>query len=93
MRAGICNKRFGSDFQNCHGLEITCGSNVPEACTMIYMAGDNCRQFAVCRSIDGQCRLEESPKFDSCKFCVEKCELDHKDDSLKFFECESKCAQ
>ena len=77
--------------EQCHGLDITCGPNVPEACTMIYMAGDNCRQFVSCQIIDGQCKANKSPRFDSCKACVEKCERDYLDDQIKFFECESKC--
>lgn len=79
--------------ENCHGLDITCGSDVPQACDMMYAAGDNCRQFASCQTIDGQCKLEKTPKFDSCKSCVEKCELNYKDDQIKFFDCESKCAK
>lgn len=80
--------------QNCHGMNITCGYvNVPQACDMMYMAGDNCRQYASCQSVDGQCKLEKSLKFDSCKSCVEKCELDYKDDQIKFFECESRCSE
>jgi len=79
--------------ESCHGLDITCGPNVPEACTMIYMAGDNCRQFVSCQTIEGQCKIDKSPKFDSCKVCVEKCERNYQDDQIKFFECESKCAE
>ena len=79
--------------ENCHGLDITCGSNIPEVRDMMYRAGDNCRQFAGCQIINGQCKLEKSPRFDSCKSCVEKCELDYKDDQIKFFECESRCAE
>lgn len=79
--------------QNCHGLDIICGSDVPQACDMMYAAGDNCRQFASCQTIDGQCKLEKTPKFDSCKSCVERCEQDFQDDQIKFFECESKCAE
>jgi|SRR3989344_8316903 len=79
--------------ENCYGLDITCGPNIPDACTMMYAAGDNCRQFASCQNIDSQCRLEKTPQFDKCKSCVEKCELDYKDDQIKFFECESKCIE
>lgn len=79
--------------ENCHGLDIACGPNVPEACDMMYMVGDNCRQFASCQIVAGQCRLEKSPKFDSCKACVEKCEQDFRNDQIKFFECESSCAE
>jgi hypothetical protein len=79
--------------ENCHGLDITCGPNVPEACDAMYMAGDNCRQFVSCQTIEGQCKLDKSPRFDSCKACVEKCERDYPDDPIKFFECESRCAE
>ncbi len=79
--------------ESCHGLDITCGPNIPEVCDMMYMAADDCRQYASCQSINGQCKLEKSPKFDSCKSCVEKCVIDHKDDSLNGFDCESKCAE
>jgi len=79
--------------QNCHGLDITCGPNVPQICDMMYVAGDNCRQFARCQVIDGQCKLEKVLKFDSCKLCVEKCEFDYKNDQIKFFECEGGCAE
>ena len=79
--------------ESCHGLDITCGPNVPEVCDMMYMGGDNCRQFVSCQLTDGQCKLEKSLKFDSCKSCVEKCEQDFQNDQIKFFECESRCAE
>jgi len=79
--------------ENCHGLDITCGPNVADVCTEIYMAGDNCRRYANCQTIDGQCVLEKTPKFDSCKSCVEKCGIDYKDNQIEFFQCESKCAE
>lgn len=79
--------------ENCHGLNITCGPNIPDGCTEIYMAGDNCRQFASCQIVDGQCKLEKSLKFNNCKACVEKCEQDFPDGQIEFFECEGKCAE
>lgn len=79
--------------ESCHGLNITCGPNVPERCDLMYMAGDNCRQFANCQTIDGQCQLIQNQKFDDCKSCVEKCELEYKSDQINFFQCESKCAE
>ena len=79
--------------QSCHGLEISCGANVPEMCTMEYQGGDNCRQLAVCQVVDGQCTQADSPRFEACKACVEQCELNAAGDSTKFFECESQCAQ
>lgn len=79
--------------ENCHGLDIICGPAVPDVCDTSYMAGDSCRQYASCQSVDGRCELEKSPKFDNCKSCVEKCEQDFQNDQIKFFECESKCAE
>ena len=79
--------------ESCHGLDITCGPNVPDYCTYEYQAGDRCRQFVSCQTVGGQCRVEKSPKFDSCKTCVEKCEREFPDDQIKFFACESKCAE
>lgn len=79
--------------ENCNGLDITCGPNVPDGCPAIYAAGDNCRQYANCRVVNGQCRLEKTSKFDSCKSCVEKCEQDYKNDPDNVLECESKCAE
>jgi len=79
--------------ENCHGLDITCGPNVSEVCDMMYMAGDNCRQYVGCQIVDGKCQLVKNQKFDLCKSCVEKCSVDFKDDQIKFFECESKCTE
>lgn len=77
--------------ENCHGLDITCGSNVPEMCTMSYMIGDKCRQYASCEKKDGRCQLADSPKFESCKSCVEKCKSEFNNDPGKLFTCEGKC--
>jgi hypothetical protein len=79
--------------ENCHGMDIKCGSNVAQMCTEIYMAGDNCRQFASCQTKNGTCQLAQSPKFESCKSCVKKCEADFPNGSVSFFECENKCWQ
>ncbi len=78
--------------ENCHGLEISCGANIPEACTMIYMPGDNCRQFAACEVIAGKCQLVVTDEFEACKTCVQQCEQNFLDDQMEFFQCESKCA-
>ncbi len=77
--------------ENCHGLNISCGSNVPDACTSIYEEGDNCRQFVSCQIIEGQCKVIKTLKFDNCKSCVEKCKQDYPNNPDKFFECESSC--
>jgi len=77
--------------ENCHGLNITCGPDVPEFCTEIYMLGDKCRKYASCEIIEGECKLVESEKFLECKACVEKCMEDFKNDNAGVFECESEC--
>ncbi|MFH1126888.1 MAG: hypothetical protein V1718_02145 [archaeon] len=79
--------------ENCHGTDITCGPDVPDACTMEYAFGDRCRQYAICTMIDGECRLLKNEKFDACKSCAEKCETKYKDDISKTFECESTCPE
>lgn len=78
--------------ENCHGLNITCGPNVPETCDMMYGAGDNCRQYASCQKTNGQCQLVKTNKFDACKSCVERCEQNFKNNQIDLFQCESKCA-
>ena len=79
--------------ESCNGLDITCGSNVPEMCTMIYTAGDLCRQFASCEVVAGSCQQRQNPQFDQCKSCVESCEAQFgEDDPDQFFACESQCA-
>ena len=85
--SGVCG------IEQCHGLDITCGPSVPDGCAAMYAAGGNCRQFVSCQTIEGQCKLKKSPKFDSCKACVEKCAQDFRNDQIKFFECESNCAK
>ena len=77
--------------ENCHGLEISCGPNIAEVCTEIYMAGDGCRQYANCSVIDGECQLVTRPEFALCKNCVENCQEQFAEDQENFFACESEC--
>ncbi|MFA5828829.1 MAG: hypothetical protein WC841_05750 [Candidatus Shapirobacteria bacterium] len=79
--------------QDCHGLDVTCGPDVPEVCDLMYQIGDNCRQYALCGKVSGECRLQASPKFDACKSCVQTCEQNFQNtsDPAKVFECESTC--
>jgi hypothetical protein len=77
--------------ESCHGLEITCGKNVPEACDMMYMGGDGCRQYAECSVIGGKCEFVKSEIFENCKSCVENCEKEFQNDPTEFFNCESQC--
>ena len=77
--------------ESCHGLDIVCGSNVPEVCTMEYRLGDFCREFAECEVIEGQCQFMENSTFFACKECVETCE--DPDDPEGALECEDVCRQ
>ncbi len=91
----ICQRKLSSKcgIENCHGLDITCGSNVPEDCDMMYAFGDRCRQYASCEVIDGKCQLVKSEKFEECKACAEGCSEDFKDDIIKASQCESECVK
>jgi len=75
----------------CHGLDLACGANAPEVCTMEYRLGDKCRQYAHCETGGGTCRLVTTIQFDTCKSCVEACENQTTNDPVKAFECEAKC--
>lgn len=77
--------------ENCHGLAMTCGSKVPEACTEEYAFGDRCRQFAACKIINNECTLLKSEKFDTCASCAQKCKENYQNDISKAFDCESRC--
>ena len=76
---------------SCHGLDISCGSDGPKACTAIYALGDRCRQFAKCGEVDSKCQLIKEEKFETCKACVENCVKKYPKDGIKQFDCESKC--
>ena len=77
--------------ENCHGVDIACGSNVPEACTAMYALGDFCRQYARCEEIKGECRFVPNKEFDVCKSCVEQCGQQFQQDPAGAFDCEGKC--
>jgi len=76
----------------CHGLDITCGPDIPEVCTAVYQLGDKCRLFAHC-DIDsnGTCRIVTTQEFDTCKSCVQACLNESRHDPAKSFACEEKC--
>ena len=76
---------------NCHGLEITCGSDIAQMCTAMYALGDRCREYAVCGIVDGQCEFISDPEFTACKTCVEDCFTKFSNDQIEIFNCESQC--
>jgi hypothetical protein len=77
--------------ENCHGLDIECGPNIPDACTEIYMLGDKCRQYASCEIIEGKCQLIRNSEFETCKSCIENCLERFPNGGNPAFECESNC--
>jgi len=89
-----CAENTGSSncvLENCHGLDIKCGSNPPDVCTEMYGIGDRCLQYAKCGVQNGQCQQIQNSEFTQCKLCVQKCLDDDEDDNIKLFECENKC--
>ncbi len=77
--------------ENCYGLDIKCGPNPAEMCTMEYRLGDKCLRYVNCGIVDGACIEIKNAAFDACKSCVQKCETDSANDPQKAFDCESKC--
>lgn len=75
----------------CHGLDLACGLDAPQVCTMEYRIGDNCRKYARCDTSGGSCMLVRDPKFAVCKTCVEQCQVAAGPDSLAAFSCAEKC--
>ncbi len=75
-------------FTTCHGLNLACGPNPPQFCTMEYQIGDKCRQYAGCDGSGGSCRLITTPQYDACKSCVAKC---GGGDAAEILGCEVKC--
>ena len=79
--------------ENCHGVDIACGSNIPNNCNFMYDLGDFCRQYARCEMIDGSCQFIKNETFDLCKSCVEQCAQRFKQDPTEAFNCESQCRE
>jgi hypothetical protein len=78
-------------FTTCHGLDLVCGMDAPQVCTMEYRIGDKCRKYARCDTTGGSCTLTIEPKFTACKTCIEQCQIAAGADSLAAFSCEEKC--
>jgi hypothetical protein len=75
-------------FTTCHGLDLACGMDAPQVCTMEYRIGDKCRQYASC---DSSCNLVISTKFTACKACADRCQAQAGPDGLAALTCEEKC--
>jgi hypothetical protein len=78
-------------FTSCHGLDLACGMDAPQMCTMEYRIGDKCRQYAHCDTSGGRCTLAFEPKFTACKACADKCQVQAGPDGLAAMTCEEKC--
>ncbi len=77
--------------ENCHGLDIKCGSNPPDVCTEVYEMGDRCLVYAECQIVNGVCQHVVNDNFSRCKSCIESCLDRFENDYDKLFECESSC--
>ena len=78
-------------FTTCHGIDLACGMDAPQICTMEFQIGDNCRKYARCDTAGGSCTLAYEPKFIACKSCIEKCQAAAGPDNLAAFSCAEKC--
>jgi hypothetical protein len=90
---GCANAQERCGIENCHGIDIVCGPNVPEMCTMMYGLGDFCRDYARCEVLEGDCRLVKDPILEVCTTCVRKCIDTHQEDPIEVFNCEGKCRE
>lgn len=79
-------------FASCHGLDLACGTDAPDVCTMEYRLGDKCRQYVQCTAgSSGSCTLVAGPQFNTCKSCVESCADTSVNNPQQAFACEAKC--
>jgi len=79
------------ELENCHGLDIKCGPNPRNICTLEYAMGDRCLQYAKCGIQKDKCQQILNPQFSECKSCIQACINNNTNDSAKMFECESTC--
>jgi hypothetical protein len=93
LNTSLPKKEAKCGIENCHGLDIVCGSSPAEMCTAMYQVGDRCRQFAKCEIIDSSCQLIQNDDFNNCKICVEECINKYADDPNELFLCESSCGE
>lgn len=76
--------------EQCHGMDLTCGEDVPEICTEIYQIGDGCRQYFECEKEGDSCHFVENESFGSCTACVSDC-IRNYEDAEDQFRCEEEC--
>ncbi len=85
------NQNQVCELETCHGLDIKCGSNPRNICTMEYAMGDKCLQYVKCGIQNGKCQQILNSQFSECKSCIQACINTNTDNSMEMFECESKC--
>lgn len=73
---------------SCHGLDLSCGGEVPLVCTEMYQLGDFCREYFNCSYVNGSCGAVSSIPFVMCKGCVRVCEAE-----ADPWACESVCRE
>lgn len=87
----VTTEQLSCGLSNCHGLDLACVPNPPDVCTTEYKLGDRCRKYVHCESSGGSCALVKDAGFNTCKTCVEKCELRAGDNTLTAMSCEETC--
>lgn len=90
----LISKKQRCGLENCHGLELQCGTNIPKSCDLMYQLGDGCREYASCEISDGKCQPKKERRFELCKNCVLECQRKFEnEESDKLLECENICIQ
>jgi hypothetical protein len=90
---GAQQEKIVCGIENCHGIDISCGPDVPEICSQLYQIGDFCRAYARCELVDGLCQLKSEPVFESCVACVQGCLEASANDPMGAFLCEARCLE
>lgn len=88
---GECSARV-CGIEQCHGLFLTCGYDVPEVCTEEYHIGDKCRQYVNCTVVDGKCIMQDQKGFDACKQCIQDCQVAYSDEPIDIDMCIYNCS-
>lgn len=76
--------------EQCHGLDLSCGSDIPDMCTAEYRLGDFCRQYVTCEIKEQYCVKVEDDLFSQCRSCIKACDQQNQQEA---FDCESLCRQ
>ena len=89
--APVATATLSCGLMQCHGIDVTCGPNPPQACTTQYKLGDRCRKYLHCESRGGTCVLVKDAGFSSCKTCTDECDMAAGPDLDEAQRCEEKC--